>query len=98
MLAKIETILAEGKQQLSANDKKDARIVFTAWKYSRAVLVTADGWLLRKAKAIQAIGVQIMSAADLVNLLRDRIERRDQRVREIATRRELPVPEWVGKD
>ncbi len=73
--------------------------MFTAWKYSSAVLVTADGWLLHKAKAIQAaIGVQIISAADLVNLLRDRIERRDQRVREIATRRGLPVPEWVGKD
>ena len=73
--------------------------MFTAWKYSSAVLVTADGWLLRKAKAIHAaIGVQIMSAADLVNLLRDRIERRDQRVRVCATRRGLPVPEWVGKD
>jgi len=99
MLTKIEAILAEGKQEFSENDKKDATIVFTAWKYSSAVLVTADGWLLHKAKAIQAaIGVQIISAADLVNLLRDRIERRDQRVREIATRRGLPVPEWVGKD
>lgn len=99
MLTKIEAILAEGKQELSENDKKDAKIVFTAWKYSRAVLVTADGWLLRKANAIQAaIGVQIMSAPDLVNLLRRRIERRDQRVREYATRRGLPVPEWVGKD
>jgi predicted nucleic acid-binding protein len=99
MLTKIETIIAEGKQQLSETDKKDAKIVFTAWKHSGAVVVTADGWLLRKAKAIQAaIGVQIMSAADLVNLLRDRIGRRDQRVRECATLRELPVPEWVGED
>jgi hypothetical protein len=97
MLKKIETILAKGKQQLSENDKKDATIVFTTWKYS-AALVTADDWLLRKAKEIQAIGVQIMSAAELVNVLRLQIESRDQRVREIATRRELLVPEWVGKD
>jgi predicted nucleic acid-binding protein len=60
LLTKVEKIIAEGKQQLSENDKKDAKIVFTARKYSHAVVVTADGWLLRKAPAIQTrIGVQV---------------------------------------
>jgi hypothetical protein len=98
MLTRIETIIKEGKQQLSETDKKDAKIVFTAWKYSNAVVVTADDWLLRKAKAIQAIGVQIMSAAELVSVLQRQIESRDERQRKEATRRGLPVPEWVGKD
>lgn len=98
-LTKIETIIAEGKQQLSENDKNDAKIVFTALKYSRAVVVTVDGWLLRKAKAIQTgIGGQVMSAAELVNVLRPRIESRDKRQREEATRRGYPVPDWVGRD
>jgi rRNA-processing protein FCF1 len=98
-LTKIETIIAEGKQQLSETDKKDAKIVFTAWKYFRAVVVTADGWLLRKAKAIQTgIGVQVRSAAELVNVLRPRIESRDKRLREEATRKGYPVPDWVGRD
>ena len=99
MLTKIEMIIAEGKQQLLENDKKDAKIVFTACKYSNAVVVTADGWLLRKARAIQTgIGVQVMSAAELVKVLRARIESRDKRVRAEATRRESPVPDWVGCD
>jgi hypothetical protein len=51
MLTRIETIIAQGKQELSESDKKDAQIVFTAWKYS-SLLVTADRWLLQKAKAI----------------------------------------------
>jgi hypothetical protein len=90
-LTKIETIIAEGKQQLSETDKKDAKIVFTAWKYSRAVV--------RKAKAIQTgIGVQVRSAAELVNVLRPRIESRDKRLREEATRKVYPVPDWVGRD
>ena len=84
---------------MSETDKKDAKIVFTAWKYSNAVVVTADGWLLRRAKAIQSgIGVQVMSAAKLVNLLRPRIESRDKRQREEATRRGYRVPDWVGRD
>jgi predicted nucleic acid-binding protein len=99
MLAKVEKIIAQGKQQLSDNDKKDAKIVFTACKYSNAVVVTADGWLLRKAPAIQTgIGVQVKSAAELVNVLRASIENRDKRVRAEATRRESPVPDWVGCD
>ena len=99
MLTKIETIIAEGKQELSENDRKDAKIVFTAWKYSHAVVVTADGWLLRKAVAIQTgIGVQVMNAAQLVNVFRLRIESRDKRVREEAILRGHPVPDWVGRD
>jgi predicted nucleic acid-binding protein len=88
-----------GNARLSKQDENDALIVFTAQKYA-AILVTADGKLLRAAKQLHhgRIGVQVMTDEDAVKLVRRFISRRDQMARADAARESISAPDWVGKD
>jgi len=87
-----------GNARISKQDENDAVIVFTAKKYS-AILVTADGGLLRAADQLhRRIGVQVMTDEDAVKLVRRFISGRDQMARADAARENIPVPDWVGKD
>jgi hypothetical protein len=87
-----------GNAPLSKQDENDALIVFTAQKYA-AILVTADGKLLRAAEQLHhAFGAQIMSDESAVKLVRRFISGRDQMARSDAARESVLVPDWVGKD
>ena len=87
-----------GNARLSKQDENDALIVFTAQKYA-AILVTADGKLLRAAERLHhGFGVQIMSDESVLKLVRRLISGRDQMARSDAARESILVPDWVGKD
>jgi hypothetical protein len=73
-------------------------IVFTALKYA-AILVTADGKLLRVAEQLHhCIGVQVMTDESAVKLVRRLISGRDQMARSDTARESILVPDWLGKD
>jgi len=69
-----------GARPMSESDRRDALILFTAVKYY-AILITADGASNSQPRGIlgaaaelkQAVGAQIMSAADAVKLIRREI-------------------------
>ena len=88
-----------GNARLSKQDENDALIVFTAQKYAAAILITADGKLLRTADELhRRNGVQVMSDESAVELVRNLISQRDKMARADAARENIPVPDWVGKD
>jgi hypothetical protein len=68
--------------------------VFIAWKYSRAILITADRALLQKAGALQsALGAQVTRPRQVVELVRKQIAARNE-----AQHFGSPLPDWVGQD
>jgi hypothetical protein len=88
-----------GKARLSKQDENDALIVFTAQKYAPAILIAADGELLRAADELhRQNGVQVMTDESAVELVRNFISQRDKMARADAARENIPVPDWVGKD
>ncbi|KAF0190930.1 MAG: hypothetical protein FD165_2301 [Gammaproteobacteria bacterium] len=104
MIAAIEQILfPEGADNRSK--RNDVEIVFNAAKYCR-ILVTADGGsktqprgILGSAKALKnAIGIEIMSDAQAVELVQQRIRARDARCRKRSELEGAPIPVWVGQD
>src|SRR5439155_5063176 len=88
-----------GNARLSKQDENDALIVFTAQKWA-AILVTADGKLLRAAKQLHhgPDSAQVMNDESAVELVRRCISGRDQMARADAARESIPLPDWVGKD
>lgn len=104
MLRDIEAILFPAGADTS-NKMNDVEIVFNAAKYGR-VLVTADGGsksqpmgILGNAKGLKrAVGVEVMSDAEAVALVEERIRRRDARCRWWAEKSGSPLPEWVDQD
>src|SRR2546430_13115761 len=78
-----------GNARLSKQDENDALIVFTALKYA-AILVTADGKLLRTAGQLpHGIGEQGMTNGSAVKLVRRLISGRDQMARSDAARESI---------
>lgn len=87
-----------------ANQRNDVEIVFNAKKYMR-ILVTSDGaskrqpaGILGNRDALRAIGVRVMTSAEAVALVEQRISERDTRARYRANQEGAPLPEWVGRD
>lgn len=81
----------------SANDRNDVEIAFNAKKYC-AILVTADGSLLRARERLAPLGVTVMSASEAVAHVQSLIEQRDTLAVERCRRTGAVVPTWVGRD
>jgi len=87
------------------NQKNDVEIVFNARKYGR-ILVTNDGGsktqpggILGNADRLRdTMDVSVISDAQAVEIVRRAIEKRDQMARYVSEKRNVPLPEWVGKD
>jgi len=94
-----------GSRPVSESDQRDALIVFTAVKY-HGILITADGASNSQPRGIlgaaselrDAVGAQIMSAANAVTLIRRSIISRDKFVQAFCGKRDLRVPGWLGID
>jgi predicted nucleic acid-binding protein len=95
LLREIEEIIF-GYAALSKQDRNDALIVFTAKKYF-AILVTADRKVLRAAKELRQLNVQVMADEEAVQQIREMISARDRMARSYAERKGKSVPDWVGK-
>jgi hypothetical protein len=104
MIMGIEQILfPEGADD--QNKRNDVEIVFNAAKYCRT-LITADGGskaqpggILGNAAALKkAVGVEILSDAEAVKLIEQRIRARDDRCRKRFELERTPISEWVGQD
>jgi hypothetical protein len=97
--------LLRGSRPVSESDQRDALIVFTAVKY-HGILITADGASNSQPRGIlgaaselrDAVGAQIISAANAVTLIRQNIIAHDSSVRAFCQRRKVPLPSWVGTD
>lgn len=104
MIAAIENILFPDGAD-NQNKRNDVEIVFNAAKYCR-ILVTADGGsktqprgILGSADALKgAVGVEVMSDAQAVQLVKQRIQARDSRCRKRFELEGVPIPNWVGQD
>lgn len=88
----------------TTNQKNDVEIVFNAKKYMR-ILVTADGasnrqpgGILGNRERLSAIGIRVMTAADAVALVKERISERDVRARYRAEQTGTEIPHWAGQD
>lgn len=81
----------------SQNDVNDVRIVYNAWKY-QYVLVTADKAILHKRDELAELGLIVMTDAEAVQLVEERIRERDAEAQYDAGEIGDPLPWWVGKD
>ena len=103
MLRKIKVILFP-RGVKSINERNDVEILFNAWKY-RSILITDDGGSKRQPGGIlgnrdklTALGVQVMRDHEAVEIVKQKIVKRDQLAKKIASYKNDPLPEWVGKD
>ena len=104
VLSNIEQILFPNGAT-DQNQRNDVEIVFNAQKYSR-ILVTNDGGsktqpggiLGNAARLRDAVGVSIITDSQAVEIVRRAIEKRDKMARYVSENRNVPLPEWVGKD
>ena len=89
-----------GNARLSKQDENDALIVFTAQKYAPAILITADGELLRAADELHRRNGarKVMTDESAVELVRNLHLNVIEMGRADAARENIPVPDWVGKD
>jgi hypothetical protein len=102
-LRKIEDIIFPEVRE-APNERNDVEIVFNTIKYGR-ILLTGDGGSRRQPGGIlgnrdqlQRLGVQVMTDAEAVALVEQRILERDQCLRESSQRRGASLSEWVGRD
>ncbi|HYN81819.1 MAG TPA: hypothetical protein VES88_09990 [Gemmatimonadaceae bacterium] len=102
-LRQIERILFR-KGATTQNQRNDVDIVFNAKKYMR-ILVTADGGsnrqpggILGNRATLAAIGVRVMTAAEAVALVEQKITERDDFARRLAAEVGVSLPQWVGQD
>jgi hypothetical protein len=103
MLRKIKEVLFPNGIK-SINEKNDVEIVFNAWKYDR-ILVTDDGGskkqpggILGSRDKLAALGIKILRDYEAVELVKEKIIRRDQSALKVASYKKEPIPQWVGKD
>jgi hypothetical protein len=82
----------------SQNEENDVQIVFDTWRHRPYPLITADGGILRKRKELAQLQISIMTDAEAVALVRERIRERDDEARDFAANSKEPLPCWVGKD
>jgi hypothetical protein len=103
LLNQIRTILfPQGAK--SQNARNDIEIVFNAHKYGR-ILITDDGdsrhqpgGILGNRKSLRPLGIQVMRDYEAVELVKQKIVKRDEIARVIASKNGTPLPDWVGKD
>jgi hypothetical protein len=88
----------------TSKEQNDVRNVFNA-AYYMAILVTNDGDSKRQPNGILGnrdklakIGIQVMRDSEAVELVKEKIKRRDERARKVASTTGEPLPEWVGTD
>lgn len=88
----------------SEGERNDVEIVFqaAAWHH---VLVTSDGQSRRQPRGILGsrarlteLGVTVMRPEEFVIATRERIAKRDERIRRVCAARNEPLPSWVGED
>ena len=103
LLCNITNVLF-GRMPNNANEWNDVEIVFNAKKYPGS-LITEDGNSKRKSKGIlakrdklKALGIEVRSTSEAIELIRRRISMRDRRIREICDRTGAKLPEWIGQD
>jgi hypothetical protein len=103
LLRRIEGILFPRGAATPA-EQNDVEIVFNAIKYHR-ILVTDDGGsrrqpggILGNREQLRELGAQVMTDAEAVALVEQRVRDRDRRLRERCQRMGAPLPEWVGQD
>jgi hypothetical protein len=54
--------------------------------------------MLGNRAGLATLGVRIMTAAEAVTLVREKIASRDNRARRTAREEGRPLPDWVGRD
>lgn len=88
----------------SQKEWNDVEIVFNAHKY-RSILVTADGsskrqpnGILGNAEGLRRLGIQVLRDHEAVQLVKQKIQNRDQRARRVSQITGQELPSWVGRD
>ena len=88
----------------SQNEWNDVEIVFNAHKYG-AILVTADGaskrqpnGILGNAQRLHRLRIQVLRDHEAVDLVKQRIQNRDQRAKRVSQIIDQELPDWVGRD
>ncbi|MCG2759119.1 MAG: hypothetical protein L6263_11905 [Desulfobacteraceae bacterium] len=56
------------------------------------------GGILGNRDKLTALGVQVMRDHEAVEIVKQKIVKRDQLAKKIASYKNDPLPEWVGKD
>jgi len=86
------------------NERNDVEIVFNAHKYD-ATLVTADGassrqpnGILGNAERLRRLRIQVLRDHEAVELVKQKIQNRDQRARRVSQITDQKLPDWVGRD
>lgn len=90
---------------LTKNEKRDVEIVFNAAKY-RCTLITNDGASKKQPGGIlghrvelrEKIGINVLTDAEAVALVKEIIEKRDIYIKKIVAKYGGELPSWVGKD
>ena len=101
-LKEIEDILFPSGMQ-TRRQVNDVRIVFNAYYY-KSILVTNDGDSSTQPNGILgnrdklAEYVWVMRDSEAVELVKERIRRRDNCARRVASMTGQPLPVWVGND
>ena len=88
----------------SPNERNDVVIVFNAQKYD-AILVTADGaskrqpnGILGNAEELRRLRIQVLRDHEAVELVKKKIQNRDQRAKRVSQITGQKLPCWVGRD
>lgn len=92
----IERILFPGGAR-NQNEQNDVLIAFQARKYL-SILVTADGNTLRHRHELLQLGIEVMTDAEAVAWVEERIRKRDALARQHEQDLQRSLPDWVGKD
>ena len=88
----------------SPNERNDVLIAFNAQKYG-AILVTADGasrrqpnGILGNAEELSRLRIQVLRDHEAVELVKKKIQNRDQRAKRISQITGQKLHSWVGRD
>ena len=73
-------------------------IALAAWQHRPHPLITADKGILRKREELGELNISVMTDAEVVALVQERIRDRDDEARDFAANDKEPLPYWVGKD
>lgn len=104
LLDKIENIIfPDGAKD--QNQRNDVEVVFHAAKYHR-ILITNDGGSKKQPGGIlgnaeqlmKEVGVKIVTDDEAIIIVRNEIDKRDQRARYILKNRGGELPDWIEKD
>ena len=103
LLIQIQDILSPHGVK-SQSERNDVEIVFNAHKYG-AILVTADGaskrqpnGILGNAETLRRLRIQVLRDDEAVELVKQKIQNRDQRARRVSQITGQELPTWVGRD